>query len=97
MRARARGAETGGSRLDRGAQFAFHRGQIFGGRFVAKRPLTHGVGAQGRVTDVRGIVDALGQPVDRVQIFAKASPRPGDASLHRLRRDILGTLEITHH
>src|SRR5229473_7748834 len=97
MVARARGREADCAGANRAADFALHRGQIFRRGLIGKRAFAHYVGAQRRMANVGGVVDALRSLVDRVEVLRKRLPRPLDTCLHRLGRDVLGTLEIAHH
>src|SRR5260370_4827237 len=97
MVARARGREADCAGANRAADFALHRGQVFRRGFIGKRAFAHYVGAQRRMANVGGVVDALGSLIDRVEVLRKRLPRPLDTGLHRLGRDVLGALEIAHH
>ncbi len=74
MSTRSRGAEARRPSLNRLAQFTLHRGEVVRGRRIIEGPLTHHVGAQRGMSHVRGIVDALGQAVDRVEVLGEVRP-----------------------
>ena len=94
--ARAGRGEPRGAGLDRAAYLALHGREIVGRRFVGERTLTHDVGTQRGMADVGRVVDALGEFVDRVQIFGIRRPTPRDAGVHGLGRDVLGAFQIAH-
>ena len=76
------------------AQLALHRAQVvLAGRLV-EGALAHDVGAQRGVADVARVVDALGQRLQAVEELGEGRPRPLDARLHGLGRDVLGALEV---
>ncbi len=78
------------------AQLALHRAEIVLGRGLVEGALAHRIRAQRGVADVAGVVDALGQPVDGGEELRERGPRPVDARVHRLARDVLRALEISH-
>ena len=74
---RARGREPERARLDSLAHEARHRGDVLGGRgFVARPAITHDVGAQRAVRDVRADVDQARSARERVEVLRKALPVP---------------------
>ena len=91
---RDRRGEADRSSTKRGLHSRGHQREIIGVGFLGKGPFAHGPGAQGRVADVAGVVDALGRAVDEVQVLGKRLPRPVDARGHGLGRDVLGPLEV---
>ena len=93
----ARGGKANGTRPNRIAHFPLHRFQVIGRGGVGERPLPHHVGAQRGMANIGGVVDALGQALDRIQVFGIGCPTPLDASLHRLGGDVLRALKIAHH
>ena len=46
------------------------------------------------MTDVAGVVDALGQRLQAVEELGEGRPLPLDAGFHRLGRNVLGPLEV---
>ncbi len=62
--------------------------------FSLEGPLAHGPGAQRRVADVGGEVDALGQAVDGVEVLGERLEAPVDARRQGGRIDVLGPLEV---
>ena len=95
--ARARGGKAGGARLNGTADFTLHGFEIVVGRFFSKSPLTHDVGPQRGMTDIGRIVNAFGQPLNRIQVFRIGGPTPLDACFHGFRRNVFGALQIPHH
>ncbi len=91
---RARGREAHRAGADRVAELALHRAKVVLRRRLLERALAHHVGAEGAVAEVARVVDALGQGVETVEPLRKRRPPPLDARLHRLERDVLGTLEV---
>src|SRR5207249_1590734 len=77
-----------------GRQLSLHRAQVILGGGLLEGALAHHVGAQRRVPDVARVVDALGQALERVEELGEGRPAPVDPRLHRLRRDVLGSLKI---
>jgi hypothetical protein len=92
----ARRGEPGGAGAQRGPQLGGHRGEILVGGGLLERSLAHGEGAERRVTDRRGVVQPLGQPVERVEVLGEGLPGPGDALGHGLPGDVLGPFEAAH-
>src|SRR4029453_1233921 len=81
---RARCGET-----DRTSAYCFlndrsHSLQILRRRALGERAFTHGVGAERRMTEVPRVVDALRQPIDRVEKLRERLPTPADPRQHRL-------------
>ena len=93
----ARRGEADGARPQRVGQLAHHEGQVVVGGLLLERPLAHGPGAQGRVADVGGEVDALGQPVDGVEVLGERLEAPVDPRGQGGRVDVLGPLEVADH
>ena len=62
----------------------------------SKARVAHDVGAQRRVADVGGVVDALREPVDRIEVSGEVGPGPLDPGGERRGRDVLGPLEVAH-
>ena len=87
---RARRREADGAGADGVSQFALHRPQILLAGRLLERPLAHGVGAEGGVADVAGVVDPLGQGLHAIEELGEGGPRPVDAGVHRLGGDVLG-------
>jgi len=79
---------------ERAPELLLHRFEIVLARDLVEGALAHDVGAQGRVTHVPRVVDALGQRLERVEELGVGGPRPLDAGLHGLRGDVLGALEV---
>jgi len=93
---RARRGEADRAGLDGGAQLPLHRAQVVLGGRLLEGALAHHVAAQRAVADVAGVVDPLGQGVDRVEELGKRRPRPADAGGHRGAGDVLGALQVAH-
>ena len=66
---------------------------VLGGGF-REGPLAHHVRAQGRVPDVAGVVDALRQRVEHIEVLGVGLPAPADALQHRLAGDVLRAFEV---
>ena len=94
---RARGREADGAGIDRIAHLAFHRLQVVFGRLAFESAFAHHECADRRMADVARIVDALGQRLERGEVFGIRGPAPLDAGFHRCRRDVLGALQVAHH
>ena len=75
----ARGGEPDRTGLHRVAQLALHERELVVGRARVEGALAHHVRAQRRVADLRGVVDALRPPVDRVEVLGEGLPLPVDA------------------
>ena len=91
---RARRGEADGAGADGVADLTLHRLKVVLGRGLVERALAHDVRAHGGVADVAGIVDALGQGIEDVEELGIRGPAPLDPGLHRLRRDVLGALQV---
>ena len=91
---RARGRQAHGAGGQPAPQLLLHRSQVILISRLVEGPLAHDVGAQGGVAEIARVVDPLGQRLDRVEELREGRPRPVDARLHRLGRDVLGALEI---
>ena len=92
----ARRREADRARVQRVAQLDLHRRDVGVGARLVEGALAHDVGAQRGVPDVGRVVDALGQRVDGVEVFAEGGPRPVDAGRHRRGRDVFGAFEVAH-
>jgi len=93
----ARGGESNRSGTECVGQLPLHRGQVVLGRGFGERALSHDVGAQRRVTDVRGVVNSLRPAIDRIQVFREGLPGPRDAVRERVGVDVLGAFEVADH
>ena len=62
-----------------------------------ERSLAHDPGAQCRVAEVGGVVDPLGEPVDRVEVLREGLPAPPDPLGHSDRGDVLGPFQVPDH
>ncbi len=91
---RARGREAHSAGLDGVAQLRLHGAEVVLGGAGVEGALAHHVGAQRRVTEIAGVVDALRQTLERVEELAVRRPRPFDSGVHRLGGDIFRALEI---
>ena len=97
MAGRARRSEADGAGANRVAQLALHRLHVRLVGLLLERALAHHVGAQRRVTDVAGVIDALGQRLQAIEEFGKGRPLPVDACLHGLGRNVLRPLQVADH
>ena len=73
---RCDGREADGAGAQRVAQLARHRREVVLGGLLLEGALAHGPGAQRGVADVAGVVDALGQPLERVEVLGEGLPGP---------------------
>ena len=67
---------------ERVAQLLFHGGEVVVVGLVDEGALPHRERPQRRVPDVGRVVDALREPVDRVEVFGERGPRPVDPRHH---------------
>src|SRR5262249_8373547 len=72
-------------------------GQLVGIRRLFECLVTHGVSSQGRVTDIRGVVDGFRNALYGIEVATEAVPGPLNALRHGLAGDVLGSLEVAHH
>ena len=93
--ARSREPERTGT--DRVPDLVRHRAQVVLAGLVFEGAFTHHVGPQGRVPDVAGVVDRLGQAVDHVHELGKGLPLPGNALQHGRPADVFRPLEVAEH
>ena len=70
--------------------------EIVGVGLLFERPLPHGPGAQRRVADVRGEVDALREALDGVEVLGERLETPVDAGGERGRIDVLRAFEVAN-
>ena len=77
-------------------QLAFHQREVVVGRFFLEGPFTHRPRTQRGVPDLRGVVDALRLPVDRVEVLGERFPLPVDARGQRAGIDVFGALEVAN-
>src|SRR6266581_9796510 len=81
--------------LPKGINYAGYVGHSAVRTYVmGERAFDQDVGAHGGVADVAGVVDALGQGIEDVEELRIRGPAPLDPGLHRLRRDVLGALQV---
>ena len=69
---------------------------IFAG-FLLESSLTHGVGAQRRMTDVACVINAFRKIVDSVQKLRKGFPSPVDTCEHGITRQVFGAFQVTKY
>jgi hypothetical protein len=89
-----RGGEPDGTGVERFTDRMLHDANLVLGRLALERRVPHHVRAQRGVTDVRGVVDAHRQGVERIEVLGECFPLPMDALRHRLTRDVLCAFQI---
>ena len=85
--------EADGTRLHRLLNQVRHAREVVLIGLPVERPVSHRVHPKRRVAEVSGVVDALGERLDGVQIFRKGLPAPVDAGDHRILGDVLDRLQ----
>ena len=93
---RARGRQPERAGPDRVFEVAAHGGHVVVGPRLLEGALAHHVRPQRRVTHVPGVVDALLDPLDGVEIVGEGLPLPADPLQHGFPGDVLGPLETAH-
>jgi hypothetical protein len=71
-----------------------HRAHVVVVGFLLERALAHDVSAQRGVSDVRGVVDRLGELVDDVHVLPERRPVPLDRCRDRFGGDVFGADQV---